>query len=827
MCIYFINFMQLLEQNKSLIFFNLKSTMMRKFLLMIALGLFFITTNAQTVYKDYIDGQAYFAISHQQYVDLTQGNLGDKSVDLNTINSFNFLDAMFKKYDVTEIKQIFSNATEEKIKRIFKIKFADKSQIDNLLADFSKVDGLYNVERVPLYHTFATPNDPYYGMTFSSTCDVQWYLDVINAPAAWDISYANSNGKVGIVDGAILNTHEDLSNAVVLAYDGETDSEGSSAPPSATYEWSHGTHCSGLIGAENNNGVGIASIGGGVAIYAAKGGRNSDGALYYIAEGLNWQANQPINVLSLSFGGTGSSQNEQDWYTWMHDTKDVVILAAAGNDGTTEVNYPAGYDNVIAVASTNSDDQRSDFSNYGSNWVTIAAPGGYCDGNIPMFSTTASTHDWGTGEGEIQYDVMQGTSMATPLAAGVVGLMRSLNPALSATEIENCLYSTCVNVGTFVAEGRVDAAAAMQCVQSTLNGDPIANFTGTPLNVIEGGSVSFTDNSSDGGNAITSWSWSFSGGTPSSSSSQNPTVTYNTAGTYNVSLTVTNSQGNDIETKTGYITVSPEGNAFTLDFESSADFTGDFDPWTTNDVDGTTTWGIQDVDFPGAGTAMSFIAFNPSSCTPAQTDPAPHGGNRFGACMASNPNNGPTNNDWLISPKVQLGSNSNFKVWVKSHTDEYGLERYKIGVSTTTNDPSAFTFISSGSYEEAPLTWTEKTYDLSAYDGQQVYVAINCVSSDAFIFMVDDISINTTSTGINTLSENNVNIYPNPTTGILNITGVDNFNKIQVIDINGKIVNTITDYTKTINVSNLTKGNYIIKIVTDNSVITKRFTLIK
>ena len=794
--------------------------MMRKILLPFVLSLFFFTTQAQTIYKDYIDGQAYFAISHQQYVDLTQNNAGDKQHKLNNIEDFDFLDAVFKKYNVTSIKQIFSNADVEKILRIFKINFAEPSEIDNLLADLSKIDGLYNVERVPLYHTFATPNDTYYGMQYNDGTPVLWHLDVINAPQAWDISYGTSAGKVGIVDGAILETHEDLSSSVVLAYDGETGGS-SSSPPSNTYEWSHGTHCSGLIGAQNNNNTGVASIGGGVEIYAAKAGRNSDGGLNYIGEGLNWQADRPINVLSLSFGGGGSSQNEQDWYTYMHDTKDVVILAAAGNDGVTTTMYPAGYDDVIGVASTNQDDARSDFSNYGS-WVTIAAPGGYADNGASIFSTTASTHDWGNGE--VPYDVMQGTSMACPLAAGVVGLMRSLNPALSAAEIESCLYSTCVDVGTFVTEGRVDAYAAMQCVQSTLNGEPIANFTGTPLNVVEGGSVSFTDNSSDGGNAITSWSWTFDGGTPSASTSQNPTVVYNTAGTYDVSLTVTNSQGNDTETKTGYITVSPMGNAFTLDFEASADFATTFDPWTVNDVDGSNTYGIQDVDFPGSGSAMAFTAFNPASCSPAQTDPAPHGGNRFGACMASTT---PDNNDWLISPKVQLGANSSFNLWVKSHTDTYGLERYKIGVSTTTNDPSAFTIISSGSYEEAPTTWTERTYDLSAYDNQEVYVAINCVSSDAFIFMVDDISINTATTGINTISENNVSIYPNPTTGVLNIAGVDNFNQIQVLDINGKIVNTIEDYTKTIDVSNLTKGNYIIKIVTDNSVITKRFTLIK
>jgi len=84
---------------------------------------------------------------------------------------------------------------------------------------------------------------------------------------------------------------------------------------------------------------------------------------------------------------------------------------------------------------------------------------------------------------------------------------------------------------------------------------PVANFSGNPTTVMQGNSVTFTDTSS---NAPTSWSWSFSGGTPSTSTAQNPVVTYNSLGTYDVTLTVTNSAGTDTETKTGYITVTEQ-----------------------------------------------------------------------------------------------------------------------------------------------------------------------------------------------------------------------------------------------------------------------------
>jgi len=356
-----------------------------------------------------------------------------------------------------------------------------------------------------------------------------------------------------------------------------------------------------------------------------------------------------------------------------------------------------------------------------------------------------------------------------------------------------------------------------------------ADFTGSPTTVTVGNTVTFTDNSTG---TITSRSWSFPGGTPSSSTAANPTITYNTLGTYNVTLTING--GEDSETKSNYINVIDAGSSslFTLDFEACTDFDISFDPWTVNDVDATVTYGIDDgsggtVNFLHSGEAMAFIAFNPNSCSPVQTDPAPHGGDRFGACFSSIPSEGTTNNDWLISPKVQLGTSSSFKLWVKTHTDQWGAERYKIGVSTTTNDPGAFTIISSGTYEEAPNTWTEKTYSLASYDNQEVYVAINCVSEDAFIFMVDDIEILTTISGVKNINNNSVKLYPNPTTGIVNIEGIDNYKELQVLDIQGKTVMTINDFTNTLNVSNLPKGNYIIRIISDNSVITKKLTLIK
>ncbi len=269
---------------------------------------------------------------------------------------------------------------------------------------------------------------------------------------------------------------------------------------------------------------------------------------------------------------------------------------------------------------------------------------------------------------------------------------------------------------------------------------PTANFTSDVRQIAVGESVTFEDISS--GN-VTSRTWTFEGGNISTSTLANPVVTYNTAGSYQVSLTVSNANGQDTKTVAGYVEVyDPNArNAFSLDFEACGNFQVDeFDPWTTYDGDGKTTYGIEGVTFENSGYTGSFIAYNASATEPASgASWTPHGGSRCGACMAATT---PPNNDWLISAPISLGNNSSITFWAKSVNDQYGLERFNVLLSTTNNNTASFTTkLSGNTYVQAPTTWTQYTYDLSAYDGRNVYIAIQCVSNDAFAFLIDDILI--------------------------------------------------------------------------------------
>ena len=175
------------------------------------------------------------------------------------------------------------------------------------------------------------------------------------------------------------------------------------------------------------------------------------------------------------------------------------------------------------------------------------------------------------------------------------------------------------------------------------------------------------------------------------------------------------------------------------DFESYPDFATTFAPWTLRDLDHSTTYGFSGIEFPGSGTAMAYTVFNPSATTPPMTSVVPHGGSKILACMSATT---PPNSDWMIAPRVSLGTNSALKFFAKSHTNAYGLERFRVGVSTL---PAivvqGFTYINDGEYVEAPTDWHEYVYDLAAYDGQMVYIGIRCVSDDALAFYVDDFTL--------------------------------------------------------------------------------------
>jgi gliding motility-associated-like protein len=537
--------------------------------------------------QQFIEGQVFVQFDH---------NIGPSDLLENNRESCpEELLPFIESYDIQKFECPFKYP-DERLQRVYLVEMPSLGQEQQLIDAFLGLDMVVFAEKVPLYELSYTPND--------LQAD-QYNLDVTLAESAWDISFGSGDVTVAIVDDACEITHEDLSgsiwtntseipgngidddgNGYIDDVNGFDVAENNNDPNPPIPAWSHGTHCAGIAGATTDNGIGISSIGFGIKIIAVKSTLQA-GFVTHAYEGVDYAMAAGADVISMSWGGTFFSATYQLLMEVAHGAGHVLV-AAAGNSSTNILHYPAAYDKVIAVGATGPDDTMTFFSNYGV-WVDVMAPG------LDILSTMA-----GNGYGD-----MSGTSMACPFVSGLCGLMLSHNPGLSPDEIEDCLESTCDNIDAlnpnFVGQlgaGRVNALQAMQCSDQVL-----AAFSSNMISVCPGNTVQFTDGSFNG---PTSWDWDFPGGSPASSNAQNPTVVYNTPGTYDVSLTVTNPDGSDSVVMTDYITVETPSATIT----GSAIITEGMSAWLYINFSGNAPWSF-DLDGPDGTVAYSNISDSP------------------------------------------------------------------------------------------------------------------------------------------------------------------------------------------------------------------------
>ncbi|MDZ4122063.1 MAG: choice-of-anchor J domain-containing protein, partial [Candidatus Cloacimonadaceae bacterium] len=177
---------------------------------------------------------------------------------------------------------------------------------------------------------------------------------------------------------------------------------------------------------------------------------------------------------------------------------------------------------------------------------------------------------------------------------------------------------------------------------------------------------------------------------------------------------------------------------FNDNFSSYPDFALQFSPWTLLDIDQSITQGFDDFSFANWGSPMAFMIFNPSTTIPPMTTNTPYSGSKMAASFTAIT---PPNNDWMITPRVNLGSESAIRFYAKSHSSQNGLERMRVGVSTLANPtPESFQYLTGPTYVEVPTNWTEYMFDLTAYDGMNVWIGIQNVSSGALVMYIDEVS---------------------------------------------------------------------------------------
>lgn len=401
-------------------------------------------------------------------------------------------------------KYAYSMHVGEALDNCFRMDFrnvADEAQNDALYRLLVERFGKENVEKVPQAVIMEAesgnmPNDP---LLHLDVLTGGWHLNAIGFDKIYGKYSGNPDIKVAVIDNAVWGDHPDLQIKPENQYFAYIEEEGNSAPPSnvsqteqceSMYgnmgaEWSHGTHCAGLVAALSNNGEGVASFASGVTLMGARSADNEPRTMTRPFECILWALDKGARVLSLSWGSYMPSEVEREIIE--NAVKDgVVVVAAAGNENQDLPLYPATYEGVISVGSVDSDFQRSDFSNYG-DWVKIYAPGGYLkneEGEITntsdmILSTTycisQQYHLDGLTEVDgLFYDGKVGTSMATPLLASVVSLMLSVDPSLTPAEVTEILQSTATKVDGLPvdpASGVVNAAAAVEAVAQASVGE--------------------------------------------------------------------------------------------------------------------------------------------------------------------------------------------------------------------------------------------------------------------------------------------------------------------------------------------------------------------
>ena len=272
------------------------------------------------------------------------------------------------------------------------------------------------------------------------------YFQAVGLPEAWDMMRSTDSLVLAVLDSGVDLDHPDLVDRLVPGWDFVNND------PVPDDDFGHGTMVAGVAGATTNNGRGVAGAAWGGRIMPIKvldaRGRASD---QNIASGITWAVNHGADVVNLSLGGPGSSATLQaavDYAT----ARNVIVVAAAGNDANSIRHYPAACDGVIAVGATETDGKLATFSNYGS-WIDINAPG-----------VAIATTMRGGGEA---YGLNSGTSFAAPLVAGVAVLLRAAAPSASVAALADRLRATTSDLGpvgfdSFYGSGFLDAEAALR-----------------------------------------------------------------------------------------------------------------------------------------------------------------------------------------------------------------------------------------------------------------------------------------------------------------------------------------------------------------------------
>ncbi len=414
----------------------------------------------------------------KEWVDNEEANSIEKFSDIlgeNSASQF-ISSSVIKAYKKKKGDLFFSNNLKDitDLERIVVIKYSSHIKPAIAAQKLMSIPYVEYAEPVPVYYFSFVPDDP--------RIDNQFYLEKINCFDAWDLLEEADTVIVGIVDTGIDYTHEDLQENIFVNH-GETgiDKDGNNINENGIDsdgncfidDWRgwdftssesndgdndpmpghlHGTHVGGTIGAVVNNGIGVAGVCRYVKLLPVKVG--SDNPLSVSVsngyDGILYAATMGAKVINCSWGSYSQSNAEQEVID-AAITLGSVVVAAAGNEGRDSEQYPSSFAGVMSVAAVESNDKRAFFSNYHTS-VDVSAPGYEIYAPVPG--------NW--------YDYLNGTSMASPIAAGVAALVAQKYPHYTPLQIIEHVKAACDNIYEvnegfegLLGKGRVNAYNAV------------------------------------------------------------------------------------------------------------------------------------------------------------------------------------------------------------------------------------------------------------------------------------------------------------------------------------------------------------------------------